>query len=150
MSEANKDVFRGVILWSVLTLGGYLLFRYDMLWLTCLLWASFFDSVLDILDFHFTESYFNKLNPKFWNPEISWQNKWKDLGTGKEKFLGSSTIFVFVTDAWHLAKFLMIKCIVFAVITYHVIFNWWADGLIALSAWGIIFSVFYFLYKRGK
>lgn len=44
-------------------------------------------------------------NPYYWNPSLSWTNKYKNndpkLG---EKFLGSSTIFVFTTDAYHLTN----------------------------------------------
>jgi hypothetical protein len=67
--------------------------------------ASIFEAVMDKLNFHFDKSIFvDKKNQLFWNPELSWKNKWKeDLKT--EKFRGSSTIFVFTTDAWHLFKF---------------------------------------------
>ena len=42
----------------------------------------------------------------FWDPKISWRNKWKNGDPAQgERFPGSSTIFVFLTDAWHLAKF---------------------------------------------
>jgi hypothetical protein len=61
---------------------------------------------MDKLNFHFEKSIFSneKYKQIFWNPIESWKNKWKeDLKT--ERFLGSSTIFVFTTDAWHLFKF---------------------------------------------
>ena len=62
------------------------------------------EAIMDKLNFHFEKSIFvNKENQLFWNPIESWKNKWKeDLKT--EKFIGSSTIFVFTTDAWHLFK----------------------------------------------
>ena len=64
------------------------------------------ESIMDKIQFHYDKSIFSneKYNQLFWNPVESWKNKWKDdLKT--EKFLGSSTIFVFTTDAWHLFKF---------------------------------------------
>ena len=64
------------------------------------------ESIMDKIQFHYDKSIFSteKYNQLFWNPIESWKNKWKDdLKT--EKFLGSSTIFVFTTDAWHLFKF---------------------------------------------
>lgn len=64
------------------------------------------ESIMDKIQFHYDKSIFSneKFNQLFWNPVESWKNKWKeDLKT--EKFLGSSTIFVFTTDAWHLFKF---------------------------------------------
>jgi len=44
-------------------------------------------------------------NDKFWNPNISWRNKWKngDRSQG-EKFLLSSTILVSTTDAYHMLR----------------------------------------------
>jgi hypothetical protein len=64
------------------------------------------EAIMDKLNFHFEKSIFSneKYKQIFWNPIESWKNKWKeDLKT--ERFLGSSTIFVFTTDAWHLFKF---------------------------------------------
>jgi len=65
------------------------------------------EAVMDTLQFKFSESVFKDKNQMFWNPQISWQNKWKD-GCPKfgERFWGSSTYFVFVTDAWHLFKWI--------------------------------------------
>ncbi len=64
------------------------------------------EAVMDKTQFHFDKSIFSqdKYKQTFWDPNKSWVNKWKeDLKT--EKFIGSSTIFVFTTDAWHLFKF---------------------------------------------
>lgn len=64
------------------------------------------EAVMDKLQFHYNKSIFNDeyFNQSFWNPSLSWTNKWKsDLKT--EKFIGSSSLFVFTTDAWHLFKF---------------------------------------------
>lgn len=64
------------------------------------------EAVMDKLQFHYNKSIFNDeyFNQNFWNPSLSWTNKWKsDLKT--EKFIGSSSLFVFTTDAWHLFKF---------------------------------------------
>ena len=45
------------------------------------------------------------LNDQFWNPDISWRNKWKNGDfTQGEKFLGSSTIFVGFTDGYHMTR----------------------------------------------
>jgi len=66
------------------------------------------EAIMDKLQFHYERTIFKNLkNQKFWNPEISWMNKWKegDKNLG-ERFLGSSTIFVFLTDAWHFFKFI--------------------------------------------
>jgi hypothetical protein len=72
--------------------------------------AGLAEAVMDVIQFHFSDSIFsNSINYKnnYWNPQDSWKNKWKDydpqLG---EKFKGSSTLFVFTTDAWHFFKFI--------------------------------------------
>ena len=64
------------------------------------------ESIMDKIQFHYDKSIFSneKFNQLFWNPVESWKNKWKEY-LKTEKFLGSSTIFVFTTDAWHLFKF---------------------------------------------
>lgn len=76
--------------------------------------SAIFEAVMDTLSFHYYVSRFNTfiLNDKFWNPELSHLNKYKDSNPDQgEKFLGSTTIFVFRTDAWHLFKFLNKTCL---------------------------------------
>lgn len=60
--------------------------------------AGCFEGVMDGLQF-----YYDKPN-QFWNPDISWKNKYKggDPANGKT-FAGK--YFVAATDGWHLMKF---------------------------------------------
>jgi hypothetical protein len=53
--------------------------------------------------FHWGLSWTKYLKGLFWNPLISWKNKYKN-GDPKQgpKFWGSTTFLVGVTDAWHL------------------------------------------------
>jgi len=45
----------------------------------------------------------SKLNKYYWNKHYSWRYKWKnDSPINGERFWGSSTVFVFLADAWHL------------------------------------------------
>ncbi len=91
------------------------------------------NGIMDLLQFHFERSVFNGLNDSFWNPEISWMNKW-DVDTDfKERFLGSSRWFVFATDGWHLSQFFMIKFI-FLAVYFHSPTYWVYDtiGMFAL------------------
>ena len=69
--------------------------------------ASVSEAIMDKIQFHYDISRFSQYKYKqtFWNPNLSWVNKWKDSSAKEEKFLGSSSIFVFTTDAWHLFKF---------------------------------------------
>ncbi len=82
--------------------------------IVCLfLLAAFFNSVMDVLQFRYSKSVFARqgMSQEFFNPDISWRNKWKN---GKpeegEAYPGSSTVFVLFTDAWHLFQFLMFTC----------------------------------------
>jgi hypothetical protein len=42
----------------------------------------------------------------FFNTNESWRNKWDEDDITKERFWGSSTIFVFVTDGEHMFQWL--------------------------------------------
>lgn len=58
--------------------------------------------IQDQLMFHWGKSWTKNLKPNFWNPAVSWKNKYKN-GNPEDgpKFKGSTTIFVSITDAWH-------------------------------------------------
>lgn len=43
-------------------------------------------------------------NHGYFNPGISWKNKWQEGSTTKERFLGSSTVFAPFTDYYHFSK----------------------------------------------
>ena len=71
--------------------------------------AGLAKSVSDLLDnYKFEKSIFRNLNPQFWDTEKSWRNKWKKGPDGKieanprPKFLFSTTLLCWTTDAWHL------------------------------------------------
>lgn len=71
--------------------------------------AGCFEGFMDVLQFHWSnfKTKHRNCNSWFWCPELSWRNKYKDGNPiYGEKFLGSTTIFVSLTDAWHLFKIL--------------------------------------------
>jgi len=71
--------------------------------LILILCAGFCEGLMDALQFHYDISFFK--NDLFWNPENSWKNKYKDGDHLKgPKFLFSTTLFVSLTDGWHLMK----------------------------------------------
>jgi hypothetical protein len=71
--------------------------------------------VMDIINFKYKRSIFYGRN--YWNMRNSWMYKWKGNNPVMgERFFGSSTIFVWVTDGWHLVQFFMIKFIFLAVL----------------------------------
>ena len=74
--------------------------------------AGLSEGVMDYLQFRYDGE------SKFWNPELSWVNKWKDRDPRKgERFFLSSTALVFLTDGWHLMKWVRnrsIDCVLFS------------------------------------
>ena len=55
-----------------------------------------------------------KLNSKYWQKSESSVNKWKNFDKSKgEAFFGSSTVFVFLTDGWHLMDIIKILSYIF-------------------------------------
>ena len=80
--------------------------------------GAFFNSIMDTLQFRYSGSVFAGHGyDDFFNPHISWKNKWKDGNPAQgEAYPGSSTVFVLFTDAWHLAQFLMFTCFELAVL----------------------------------
>ncbi len=67
--------------------------------------AGFFEANREILrhDYSAFKRVWPGANDKFWNPAISWQNKWKNGDpTQGEAFFGSTTYFVALKDGIHL------------------------------------------------
>jgi hypothetical protein len=96
-------------------------------------------AVQDTLTFHFSSSVFKNLPA--WNPILSWKNKWKNGDPLQgERFWGSSTVFVFVTDAWHLAQFFRIN-LLFASMIFLPIDNILYTVLIARVLFSVSFEL---------
>ena len=77
-------------------------------------------AVMDTLQFHFSTSVFKNLVLNYWwNPSISWRNKYKNKDPEQgEAFLGSTTVFCFLTDAWHFAQFIYLRSIMAVVVLF--------------------------------
>jgi hypothetical protein len=104
------------------------------------------NAVMDTLVHHYNSSIFRDKNVKFWNPKDSWMNKWiVDIdGSYKERFVGSSTVFVWTTDGWHLFQFLMLKFIFLAVVFYDGITGYKAIDFVLLhTVFSVSFEVSY-------
>jgi hypothetical protein len=85
-----------------------------ILYITLFIIASVSYGIMWTLQFRFYRSVFFSLeNEQFWNPKLSWKNKWK-LKEGRmvEKFPFSSTFLVFLTDAFHLFQFFFLNSII--------------------------------------
>lgn len=63
--------------------------------------AGMAEGYSDVLQFHYNK--FQKVhpnaNPQYWNPQISWTNKYNS------KVPFAKTAMVFTTDGWHFTKF---------------------------------------------
>jgi hypothetical protein len=110
--------------------------------------AGIFNSVMDVLKSNFCQSKFSDLNPFFWNPTLSWHNKWKN-GDAKqgEKFFGASTFLVWLTDAWHVFKMLMLVCIMLSVVLYHPWLGLLPDFFLHLLGFTIPFELCFRFWK---
>ena len=90
--------------------------------------AGMCNAIMDKINFHWDESIFKDSKLDWWaNPEVSYKNKWKNNSNSfdGEKFPGSSTVFVWVTDLWHFAQSFMITFFVLAALFY-------GDGIVNL------------------
>jgi|2_EtaG_2_1085320.scaffolds.fasta_scaffold02313_2 hypothetical protein len=114
--------------------------------------AGLAEAIMDTVQFHYGKSIFSKFDPYFWDPSISWKNKYKD---GKPeagpRFQGSTTFFVGLTDGWHLAKlcrnlFLFIG-IFFLAYTYCDLWSVVLHVILCRLIYGIGFTVFYKLFE---
>ena len=90
---------------------------------------AFMDTSVD----HFPESIFSKLNPQFWEMQVSWKY--------------SKTIFGYHIDAWHIAKSIMVIAIILALIvkvqTNLFSLNSLIDILVYGFVWNAVFILFY-------
>jgi hypothetical protein len=113
--------------------------------------SSIARAISNKIQFHYDKSVFR--NKKWFNPLTSWKNKWKlnsagnpimnNKGNYKERFFGSSTIFVLFTDAWHLFESVSKYTLIGAVVTwaYFSLIWWWLLILIAIMI--ITFHIFF-------
>lgn len=78
-------------------------------------------AVQDTLAHHYGNSIFSdksKYPPIYWNAKISWMNKYQfnpetgRLDASKEKFFGSTTMFVALTDGWHTFQLIHINSLI--------------------------------------
>ncbi len=69
--------------------------------------AGFAEGTMDAISFHYDsfQKVHKNVNHQFWNPQLSWKNKWRNGNKIEgEKFIGSSTFLVWTTDGWHMLK----------------------------------------------
>jgi len=111
--------------------------------------AAFSESIMDTLQFHYYNSIFKLFKNKlFWNPEISWRNKYKNGNPlDGEKFLFSKTLLVGLTDGWHLFKLIRNFSLFFGIfLIFNLTYSIWLSvffSTILRIMYGVIFTLFY-------
>lgn len=118
---------------------------------------------MDTLQFHYYEMRW-KLPNQYWNPEVSWQNKyhvirpWNQsdsyfkiylLKFGRWLFMNP---LVFVTDGWHLMQFICLNATTMVPAILQPYYNPFLAFLVIRAIFGILFSLFYnyILIKHEK
>jgi hypothetical protein len=118
-----------------------------MWWITIILMvlAGIANAIMDVLKTRYNSSIFASWPKQTWlKPSLSWRNKWKDRDSKKgPKFFGSTTFLVWLTDFWHLAKFLMLMLIAFALVFSEPMVAWYVDFFIYYCSFTIPFEIFY-------
>ena len=92
----------------------------------------------------------------WWNPNESWKCKWKNGDyTQGEAFLGSSTIFVSLTDGWHFFQHFFLLPLFLVPIAYsqcYPLINWslWMilDFIMMYAYFTGIFQIVYWLFNK--
>ena len=106
--------FLTLILLLPVILQGQILTKKDIAPLCLTFTAGMFEGTAEALKFHYSNvDQKLSLNDNFWNPEISWRNKYKNGDPGQgERFTGSSTTLVWTTDGYHAMRFGRNTCLI--------------------------------------
>jgi hypothetical protein len=123
----------------------------DFIIIALLLVSAVSKAVMDSISHGFSQSIFSNLNPLFWDPKVSWKNKWKYENRYVKLIM--STWLVMFTDAWHLFQFLAYKSIILAIALSTVIslpefVNWVMWAVILAIMHQSFFHFFYSWFRR--
>ena len=148
---ATKNTLRPVATWVIFAMMAGYFFQKGWGLYACSVFAGYFMAVWSTLLFHFSTSSFSfKSNLQYWNPAISFKNKYNADGSRK-KWLNFIPVPVFLTDAFHLFQSLMLTsmfgAIAFALFN-NAIIGWWQDVIVCYVALHGTFILFYsWLFK---
>lgn len=112
--------------------------------------AAVCNAVMDVVSFHFQDSVFSKYDHQYWNPVISWKNKYVDWdgGNKERKRIWGIKVAPAFTDAWHFFKSGMIVLLVLALVLYKPLVNQWLDFVLIGVIWNVVFGLFYRVVLR--
>jgi hypothetical protein len=117
-----------------------------MISIILLIFAGILNAAMDVLKTRFKTSIFRFWKFQNWiDPSIAKDNKWKivDGFIVGERFFGSSTFLVWLTDLWHFCKFIMLWLIMSTIVFYEPIFIFYIDIIILYCSFTIPFELFY-------
>ena len=119
-----------------------------VLGLICFTLMGISEAVMDTLQFHFFKSKFSNFKKQlFWDPTISWKNKYKN-GDPKQgpKFPFSTTLLVGLTDGWHFFKLLRNLFLFVGILLLVLSLNGFWVSLLWVSVSRFLFGVFFTLF----
>lgn len=99
-----------LILFLVLTIRVDAQIKLKHYWLagSAMLLSGMMDGTVESITWHYEDGFklrCPKANDHFWNPAVSWKNKYKNDDPAQgQKFPGSTNLFVFTTDAYHMLR----------------------------------------------
>lgn len=105
-------------------------------------------SAMATLQFHYYQSIFSIKtifkDQIYWNPLLSSNNKYKDWHKSNgEAFWGSTWIFVFLTDGYHLMQFIFENCLFLSIALYNTNYKYYLVFIGIRIIYGIVFNLFF-------
>lgn len=111
-----------------------------------ILLSAICNAIMDVCSFHYTDSIFSKLNPKWWDTAMSWKNKYVNWNGGDKrirKLFWKINYPTFLTDSWHFFKSTMIVLMVGAIVVYNPVVCPLVDFAIMGVIWNVVFNLCY-------
>lgn len=109
--------------------------------------AGIAKAIVDTLQFHYSKSVFKGLYAQYWNPDISWVNKYADdklLIRKKWFFIIPIPIPVLFSDAYHLFQSIFLTSLFISICLFEPITqNKIIDLILLRSLFGLFFIMFY-------
>jgi len=90
--------------------------------------AGLFEGAAEALKFHTPKFFerFKKANKQFWDPSLSWYNKYKNGDPAQgPKFFQSTQFFVGFTDGYHLLRLFRNIFTILAILTFPALNYFW-------------------------
>lgn len=128
-------------------------FKKDIPSLAAIFVAGMADGLNQTLEFHYGtfKHVFPKANDEYWNPQISWTNKYKNNNSADgPKYFGSTSFLVWTTDGYHMTRFVedagLMSSIVLRINVYEKR-KWWYYVIEGAGYWVINRAGFVLVYN---